>query len=89
MCKRIKQIQDNDSIALRYLSNPNGSTYGIAGITNKKGNVLGMMPHPERACDIIRQTRWEKNIRVPFKLIIKKVGNFPPLNLSLYSCFWV
>ena len=42
---------DDDSVALRYADNPNGSIYDIAGITNKKGNVLGMMPHPERACD--------------------------------------
>jgi phosphoribosylformylglycinamidine synthase I len=32
-------------------ANPNGSLHNIAGITNKKGNVLGMMPHPERACE--------------------------------------
>ena len=31
-------------------ANPNGSVYNIAGITNQKGNVLGLMPHPERAC---------------------------------------
>lgn len=33
--------------------NPNGSILNIAGITNKKGNVLGMMPHPERSCETI------------------------------------
>ena len=32
-------------------ANPNGSLHNIAGIINKKGNVLGMMPHPERACE--------------------------------------
>jgi len=32
-------------------ANPNGSLHNIAGIMNKKGNVLGMMPHPERACE--------------------------------------
>jgi phosphoribosylformylglycinamidine synthase subunit I (EC 6.3.5.3) len=32
-------------------ANPNGSSHNIAGIVNKKGNVLGMMPHPERACE--------------------------------------
>ena len=32
-------------------SNPNGSIHNIAGITNRRGNVLGMMPHPERCCD--------------------------------------
>ena len=46
-----KELSDNDLIALRYLSNPNGSSYDIAGIINKEGNVLGLMPHPERACD--------------------------------------
>ena len=47
----LQKLQDEDSIALRYVDNPNGSVFDIAGITNKKGNVLGMMPHPERACD--------------------------------------
>ena len=47
----LKKLQDDDSIAFRYTNNPNGSIFDIAGITNKRGNVLGMMPHPERACD--------------------------------------
>ena len=47
----LKQLQDDDAIALRYGNNPNGSVDDIAGITNPKGNVLGLMPHPERACD--------------------------------------
>ena len=47
----LKQLQDDDAIALRYSSNPNGSIDDIAGITNDKGNILGLMPHPERACD--------------------------------------
>ena len=42
---------DEDSIALRYTNNPNGSIGDIAGITNSNGNVLGLMRHPERACD--------------------------------------
>ena len=46
-----KELLDNDLIALKYLKNPNGSAWDIAGITNLKGNVLGLMPHPERACD--------------------------------------
>jgi phosphoribosylformylglycinamidine synthase len=44
----LKELLDNDQIVFRYNVNPNGSLYDIAGITNKKGNVLGMMPHPER-----------------------------------------
>ena len=47
----LKQLQDDDAIALRYRNNPNGSIADIAGITNASGNVLGLMPHPERACD--------------------------------------
>jgi len=47
----LSQLQDDDAVALRYGSNPNGSVADIAGITNPAGNVLGLMPHPERACD--------------------------------------
>ncbi len=47
----LKALQDDDSIALTYSQNPNGSVADIAGVTNQKGNVLGLMPHPERACD--------------------------------------
>ena len=47
----LKRLVDNDLIALKYRNNPNGSISDIAGITNDKGNVLGLMPHPERACD--------------------------------------
>lgn len=46
----LKELQANNQIAFRYaVENPNGAVYDIAGITNKEGNVLGMMPHPERA----------------------------------------
>ncbi len=46
-------LDDNNRIAFRYVDNPNGSLENIAGIINDKGNVLGMMPHPERACESI------------------------------------
>lgn len=49
----VKKIEDNGQVAFRYLDNPNGSINDIAGITNEKGNVLGMMPHPERVCEAI------------------------------------
>lgn len=58
----LKEILDNNQIVFRYSdangnindeNNPNGSLMNIAGIINKKGNVLGMMPHPERVCDPI------------------------------------
>ncbi len=47
----LNKLQDEDAIALSYISNPNGSIADIAGITNYSGNVFGLMPHPERACD--------------------------------------
>lgn len=47
----IKSLEDNDQIAFQYENNVNGSQSQIAGLLNKAGNVLGMMPHPERAID--------------------------------------
>jgi phosphoribosylformylglycinamidine synthase len=47
----LRQLQDEDRVVLRYTSNPNGSMGDIAGICNEGGNVVGLMPHPERACD--------------------------------------
>ena len=45
----LKAIEDNDQVIFRYAENPNGSVNDIAGMVNKAGNVLGMMPHPDRA----------------------------------------
>ncbi|HSH25123.1 MAG TPA: phosphoribosylformylglycinamidine synthase subunit PurQ [Massilibacterium sp.] len=47
----LKELEENNQIVFRYKNNPNGSVADIAGIMNKQGNVLGMMPHPERAVD--------------------------------------
>jgi phosphoribosylformylglycinamidine synthase len=48
----VKELQDNGRIAFTYAGdNPNGAVADIAGITNAKGNVLGMMPHPERLAE--------------------------------------
>ena len=56
----LKRLQDNDQILLQYCdadgvvdaaANPNGSVANIAGVCNEKGNVWGMMPHPERVVD--------------------------------------
>ena len=42
---------DAAQVVLRYVENPNGSVDGIAGVCNKAGNVMGLMPHPEHAVD--------------------------------------
>ncbi|MEO0248027.1 MAG: phosphoribosylformylglycinamidine synthase subunit PurQ [candidate division WOR-3 bacterium] len=49
----LKTLQDNGQIAFRYVDNPNGSLADIAGICNREGNVLGLMPHPERCSERI------------------------------------
>lgn len=45
----LSEIQANDQIVFTYADNPNGSMADIAGVSNEAGNVVGMMPHPERA----------------------------------------
>jgi phosphoribosylformylglycinamidine synthase len=56
----LKGLEDSDRVVYRYCdaqgrvaddANPNGSLHNIAGIVNEKGNVMGTMPHPERACE--------------------------------------
>ena len=47
----LKQLEDNQQVAFRYMENPNGSIHDIAGIVNKGRNVLGMMPHPDRSSE--------------------------------------
>ena len=48
----LKSLEDNNQIIARYVDeNPNGSRNLIAGITNERGNVVGLMPHPEHAID--------------------------------------
>ena len=49
--RTLDELDAEDRVAFRYTENPNGSMRDIAGILNAGRNVLGMMPHPERACD--------------------------------------
>jgi phosphoribosylformylglycinamidine synthase subunit PurQ / glutaminase len=49
----LRQLQEDDRIIIRYVDNPNGSLDDIAGIANERGNVVGLMPHPERASDTL------------------------------------
>jgi phosphoribosylformylglycinamidine synthase len=45
----LDRIEGEGQVVFRYLDNPNGSSRNIAGVINKQGNVLGLMPHPDRA----------------------------------------
>lgn len=47
----LKAIEDKGQIVFRYDVNPNGARDNIAGVCNDKGNVVGLMPHPERVCE--------------------------------------
>jgi phosphoribosylformylglycinamidine synthase I len=47
----LAELKANDRVVLRYVENPNGSVDDIAGICSPGRNVVGLMPHPERACD--------------------------------------
>lgn len=58
----LDELENHDQVVFRYVdeegrataaANPNGSSRNIAGIVNRERNVLGMMPHPERACDAL------------------------------------
>ena len=74
----LKELETNKQILFRYSDvdgnvnddyNPNGSQLNIAGIVNKTGNVMGMMPHPERACDPTLG-------RTDGQLIFKSIANY-------------
>jgi phosphoribosylformylglycinamidine synthase len=70
--KYLERLVENRQIVFRYCMpegkeakgifpwNPNGSLYDIAGISNPEGNVLGMMPHPERAMEPTQQADWTR-----------------------------
>jgi phosphoribosylformylglycinamidine synthase len=49
--RTLDRLEAEDRVVLRYADNPNGSVDDIAGVCNEAGNVVGLMPHPERACD--------------------------------------
>jgi phosphoribosylformylglycinamidine synthase len=49
--KLLAELEANGQVVLRYEQNPNGSVANVAGVTNERGNVFGLMPHPEHAVD--------------------------------------
>ena len=49
----LAELQANDRIVLRYVANPNGAVNDIAGICSEQRNVVGLMPHPERAANAL------------------------------------
>ena len=49
----LKRVEGEGQVAFRYVNNPNGSADDIAGVYNEAGNVLGLMPHPERSVEML------------------------------------
>jgi phosphoribosylformylglycinamidine synthase subunit PurQ / glutaminase len=48
----LDRLEKNRQVIFRYLDNPNGAANDIAGLCNEQRNVVGLMPHPERACEL-------------------------------------
>lgn len=89
--KFLKELIENNRIVFRYCKengdfadnefpwNPNGSLFDIAGICNSEGNVLGMMPHPERAIYRIQMDGWTRNKGKEFgdgKIIFDSIADY-------------
>jgi phosphoribosylformylglycinamidine synthase len=55
--RTLDELESDDRVVFRYLDNVNGSARSIAGILSRERNVMGMMPHPERACDPLMGSR--------------------------------
>ena len=80
---QLADLEENDQVVLRYVdenhtpttdSNPNGSVDNIAGICNKEGNVMGLMPHPERASLPILSPENRPEGRLIFDSMINTLG---------------
>jgi phosphoribosylformylglycinamidine synthase len=72
--KTLDQLKKNNQIVFRYGENINDSVFDIAGICNKEGNVVGMMPHPERAVEAEINPKDSKPSSLIFESLITTVG---------------
>jgi phosphoribosylformylglycinamidine synthase I len=61
----IRRLEENDQIVFRYVDNPNGSMKDIAGVCNPEGNVLGLMPHPEKYVHPYTHPQWTRLSTIP------------------------
>jgi phosphoribosylformylglycinamidine synthase len=62
----LKALEKNGQVVFRYEKiNPNGSTHAIAGVCNEKGNVIGLMPHPERHVHRTQHPEWTRAVPRP------------------------
>ena len=72
----LRELRDEDRVVLRYARNPNGSMDDIAGVCSAGRNVVGLMPHPERACDPLLGSADGRRL---LQSLLKAAGNgLPP-----------
>lgn len=72
--KTLAVLKKNNQIVFRYGENVNDSVFDIAGICNREGNVVGMMPHPERAVESEINPQDNKPSNIIFESLIATVG---------------
>lgn len=70
----LKKLKKNNQIVFRYEDVVNGSSYRIAGVCNESGNVVGMMPHPERAAEPEINPIDNKPSSLIFESLLKTIG---------------
>ena len=70
----LKQLKKKNQIVFRYAENVNGSANRIAGVCNEEGNVVGMMPHPERAVESEINPVDNKPSSLIFESLLSKMG---------------
>ena len=72
--KTLKELQEKNQIVFTYEESLNGSSLNIAGICNESGNVVGMMPHPERAAESEINPTDNKSSSLIFESLLKTSG---------------
>ncbi|MCA9812392.1 MAG: phosphoribosylformylglycinamidine synthase subunit PurQ [Nitrosarchaeum sp.] len=70
----LEKLKENNQIVFRYDDDVNGSSYNIAGVCNKECNVVGMMPHPERAVESEINPIDNKPSSLIFESLLSKIG---------------
>jgi phosphoribosylformylglycinamidine synthase len=70
----LQSLKKNDQIVFTYAEDINGATMKIAGICNKEGNVVGMMPHPERSAEQILNPKSAKPASLIFESLLNALG---------------
>ncbi|OGE64214.1 phosphoribosylformylglycinamidine synthase I [Candidatus Daviesbacteria bacterium RIFCSPLOWO2_02_FULL_36_7] len=75
--KTLKEVEDNNLVAFRYMDNPNGSLNDIVGVTDSTGRILGMMPHPECFIRVEQHPNWRRgNIKVDGLPLFENIVDF-------------